>query len=481
MTSLPEQLALPRSAHSVRDFPSPTVPILLPLAAFAVFLGLLTAIGYGFVVIGLFLIGGIALWALTRPVAPLILTVAVFLVPTPAIQTSSVHGLPLATTLALATACAALLVWCHQRSQGASLSISRYAAASLILLVVAAMFQLATSRYAALKSVYQVAPFWLAGLLLGSLLASNRRLVDYVGVLAFPLSLLAIIEFAANRPNLWANVTGANGYDNVAISGTTLRATSTFGHPVVAGAALIVMAFVYFTQGGSRRTLVFSIIVAGAIATVSRSALVGLAAGLLAHFLSTHRQRLQTVGAIATVAVTVWLMISLIPALNTAFTDRVLGATTQTERIRLNSLRTLEQSVSHGEPILITGRGIGGSVRYLAQTGGNLGFSTYDNQYVTSVYDSGFLVVLLSFGLIALGVIRARRGWRAVAPLWASAATMFFFEGLYWPVTGLLFWLTVGLATAPTSSAASSEESAASQRDNTRSRASRAGRMSPAP
>lgn len=463
MISAPEQVAPPRAAPWTADFRSHTIRNLLPLGAFAVFLGLLTAIGYGFVVIGLFLVGGIVLWALTRPVAPLILTVGVFLLPTPAIQTSTVHGLPLATTLAFATAFAALVAWWHQRARGAHLSISRYSAAGLSLLVVAAIVQLATSKYAALKPVYQVTPFWLAGLLLGSIVASNRRLVDHVGVLAVPLSLFAVLEFVANRPNLWADVIGANGYDNVALTGTTLRATSTFGHPVVAGAALIVMSFIFFTRPGSRRTVVFSIIVAGAIATVSRSALVGLGAGLLAHFFSSHRQRLQTLGAVAALAVTVWLMISLIPPLNTAFASRVLGASTQTERIRLNSLRTLEESVSRGEPILITGRGLGGSIRYLAQTGGNLGFSTYDNQYVTSVYDSGFFIVLLSFSLIALGVIRARRGWRAVAPLCASAATMFFFEGLYWPVTGLLFWLTVGLATAPTSRASRSVESAVSR------------------
>jgi hypothetical protein len=463
--SAQQELAPSPAARRALGLARLSVPIWLPLGAFAALLGLLAADGYGPVAIGLLLIGGSVLWALSKPQAPLVLTLGVFLLPTPAMQASRVHGLPLTTTLAFATTFATLVIWWHQRARGIHLSLSPYAAASLILLVVAAIIQLATSQYATLKPVYQLTPFWLAGLLLGSLLASNRRSVDDVGVLALPLALLAIIEFVANKPNLWGNVIGAHGYDNVALTGTTLRSTATFGHPVVAGAALIVMAFVYFIRPGYRRTLVFSVIVAGAVATVSRSALVGLGAGLLAQFFGTHRQRLHVVGAVAATALAVWLMTSLIPTLNTAFTHRVLGASTQTQRIRLNAISTLKEDVSRGDPILITGRGLGGSLNYLAQTGGNLGFSTYDNQYITSVYDSGFVVVVLSLGLIGLGVIRARRGWRTVAPLWASAATMFFFEGLYWPVTGLLFWLTVGVATSPTSWSSSSDESDESHRD----------------
>jgi len=88
---------------------------------------------------------------------------------------------------------------------------------------------------------------------------------------------------------------------------------------------------------------------------------------------------------------------------------------------------------------------------YLTRTGENLGFGTYDNQYVTSIFDSGLVVILLVVGLIVAGVIRERPNASMLAPLVVSAATMFFFEGLYWPITGLLFWMTVGLASAPKS------------------------------
>lgn len=428
----------------------------------AALLGLLAAKGYGLAAIAILVVGGTLLWVLARPTAPLVLAVGVFLLPTPAMGISRVYGVPLTTTLAMVTLVASLAIWYHQKARGLHLAVNRLAIGALAVFVLAALAQLAISRYAALKPVYQFTPFWLAGLLLGSVLAADRRLLDHVGLLAVPLALLAVGEFALGKPNLWGDLVGAHGYDNVAQSAGTLRATSTFGHPVVAGAALIVMAFVFLARSRSSGTILFSIIVAGAVATVSRSALVGLGVGLLAQFLGTHRQRLHVMGALGAVVVLVWLMVALIPPLNTAFNNRVLGASTRTERIRLNSLQTLKEGVSSGDSTLLAGRGLGGSIQYLSETGGNLGFSTYDNQYVTSLYDSGFLVVLAGFGLIVIAVARNRPGWRVVAPLAAAAATMFFFEGLYWPVTGLLFWLAVGLATAPIAGAGAHRASSGS-------------------
>jgi hypothetical protein len=309
--------------------------------------------------------------------------------------------------------------------------------------------QLAFSPYAHAQPIYHLALFWIAGLLLGSTVAGDLRMADRLGLLALPLAVLAIIEFATNSPNLWSDVVGANGFDTVATAGGSLRASSTFGHPLVAGTALIVMGFIVLIRPGRKRTVLFSLIVAGAVVTVSRSALVGLAAGLLVYFVSGHRQRSQVIAAAATTAVIGGLMITLIPALDTSVNSRILGATTQTQRIRLNSLQSVTDSVSQGSPELILGRGLEGSLTYLAQTGGNIGFGVYDNQYVTSLYDDGLAILLIVAGLIIAGIIRARPGARSLAPLAASAATMFFFEGLYWPITGLLFWMTVGLATSP--------------------------------
>ena len=73
----------------------------------------------------------------------------------------------------------------------------------------------------------------------------------------------------------------------------------------------------------------------------------------------------------------------------------------------------------------------------------------YDNQYVTSIYDNGYFVFGAAVILIAIGVIKARPGWQLAAPLVVMGSTLFFFDGLYWPIIGVLFWFTVGLASAP--------------------------------
>jgi hypothetical protein len=363
-----------------------------------------------------------------------------------------VGGVPAALALGVVTVGAAILVWWHHKPRDGSPSLSPYPVVALAILIVVSFAQLAISSYAQVAPIYHVALFWIAGLLLGSTLARDPRVTDRLGVLALALAIVALVEFVINQPNLWNDVVGATGFNAVGPSDGELRASSTFGHPLVAGTALIVMGFIVLTRPGRKRTILFALIVAGAVATVSRSALVGVGAGLLTHLALGHHERSRIVGAIAATVVIGWLTIALVPALNTSFTTRVFGANHESQRIRLNSLHSLKESISHGDRELITGRGLGGSQIYLAQTNGNFGFGVYDNQYVTSLYDTGVVVVLVIAGLIIAGIIRARPSGRTLAPLVAVAAAMFFFEGLYWPVTGLLFWMSVGLATTPRAS-----------------------------
>jgi hypothetical protein len=434
--------ASPRSAKGIAPLAGA-----LALATAAVGLGLMVSRGHGLVFLALLLLFVVFASPIQKPAASTIILVGVVLLPTPAIAASRFHGIPPTTALGVVTFGASALLWSHQRLRVPNLTLSPYAGLGLLVILAAATLQLVFSRYAQPVNSYQLSLFWAAGLLLGSVLASDRRTTGQVGLLALPLALLALVELALNRPNLWGDIVGAHLYESTATYGNQLRATSTFGHPVVAGVALIIMAFVAFTYPSRFRTLLFSVIVAGAVATVSRSALVGLAVGLLVCFAGARHRRVQTIASVFATAAMVWLVINLIPALRTSFTARVQGSSTHAERVRLNSLHTLEASLAHGEAAVFTGRGLGGSIDYLAQTGGNLGFAVYDNQYVTSIYDSGILVVLLVTCLIVAGIRRARPGWRLLSPLAASVAAFFFFDGLYWPVTGFLFWLTVGLAT----------------------------------
>jgi hypothetical protein len=372
----------------------------------------------------------------------------VLLIPTPAFATTAVAGISYDTALAAVTLVATALLWRQRKGRDSGLILNGYALASLALVAAASIVQLRVSPYASLRGLYETMPFWVAGLLLGTLAARDQRILTHLAMVGLPLATLAIVEFTLNKPALWSTLVGATKYD--AAQGVPVRAMSTFGHPLVAGAALIVLAFLVLGSQARGRAVLFGVVVAGATATVSRSALVGLGAGLVVSLTTiSGRQRAQIMLAVASAACIVAVLLVAIPAFRAQIDARVLGASTTTESVRLNTLQTLEQSFSDGATALFVGRGLEGSQTYLAQTGANLGFGTYDNQYVTSLFDSGLFVVLAAALLIVVAVVRARPPLNRLAPLVTASATFFFFEGLYWPATAVLFWLCVGLATAP--------------------------------
>jgi hypothetical protein len=415
-------------------------------------LGLLASRGYALFLIAVFLLCGLAVWAGPRRAAVPAIMLGVLLIPTNAFPSDRIHGIPVYAPLAFTTLGAVLALWLYMRATGVGPSLSAYSLGSLVILIVSFIAQLAISRYASIVPLYQLIPFWISGLLLGSILASDLRIADGIGLVVLPLAILAIVESAIVKPTLYSDLIGANGFDYVS-SGD--RVASTFGHPLTAGAALIVLAFLVLSKPGPRNAILFSLITAGAIVTVSRSALVGLAGGALTYFIGSHRQRSQIVGAIAVTALIGWLLISLVPAFHASFDSRVLHANTQSEKIRLSSLQEVRSAFSQNKQELWLGRGLEGSNNYLSQTRtAQYGFGNYDNEYVTALFDSGLPVLLAVVGLIVFGVIRARPGARLLAPLVAVAAAMFFFSVLYWPVTALLFWMAVGLATAPMASTA---------------------------
>lgn len=411
-------------------------------------LGLLAAKGLGLILIVAILLCGALVWIAPRPVAFAAILVGVCALPSSGMSSTKVHGIPIVTSLGLATFCATVALWWYQRGR-LNQRLNRYAAAALLLLVIAGIAQLSFARWAATQSVYQLFLLWASGLLLGTMLASDKRMVNSVALLAVPLALLAIIETVLRQPNLWSDLVGASHFDYIAHPGGHIRTSSTFGQPVVAGTALVTMAFIVLCGTARYRALWFAVIVAGALTTVSRSAILGLAVGLFVYFLASRRKRLQVVGAIAMTLAVGWLMISQVPSLKTSFEARVLTQNVQGQEKRLNSLGIIRTAFTDNNQELNIGRGLGGSRRYLEQTGENLGLNTYDNQYMTSSYDSGMFIVLIAVGLIIAAVFRARPDTRRLAPLVISATTFFFFDGLYWNSTGLLFWLTVGLATAP--------------------------------
>lgn len=445
--STPTHLARLR-AHAASDRPVPMLALLATVVV-SLCMGYLASRNLVLPMIGLVVVIGVVIWAVSKPAAILLVLAGVVLVPTPAMKTADVHGIHLQTGLGIITAAAAFWLWCRQKARGANVALNPAVTAALVIILVAGVCQLMFSQYAESRPLYQCSFFWLSGLLLGSVVAYDRRMLGYLAYLGLGLTLFTIFEFLLGQPNLWGQVIGGQNYELIATLGGINRATATFGHPLVAGIVLVTLAFLALSSGRRGNTVMFGLIVAGALVTGSRSAFVGFGVGLIVLILSGQRWPSQKLAIIGTTIVIGWIMIASIPALDSALNSRVLHASSTEDRIRLNSLRTLKQSFDDSDPTLITGRGVQGSQGYLKQTGGNLGFPVYDNQYVTSIYDNGSLAFGAAVILIAIGVIKTRPGWQLVAPLVVISCTLFFFDGLYWPIIGVLFWFTVGLASAP--------------------------------
>ena len=225
--------------------------------------------------IGLVVVIGVAIWAVSKPAAILLVVAGVVLIPTPAMQTAAVHGIRLQTGLGTVTASTAFWLWYREKARGANVALNPTVTAALVIILVAGVCQLMFSQYAELRPLYQCSFFWSAGLLLGSVVACNRRMLGYLAYLGLGLALFTIFEFVVGQPNLWGRVIGGQNFELIATLGGINRATATFGHPLVAGIVLVTLAFLALSSGHRRSTVMFGLIVAGALATGSRSAFVG--------------------------------------------------------------------------------------------------------------------------------------------------------------------------------------------------------------
>jgi hypothetical protein len=99
---------------------------------------------------------------------------------------------------------------------------------------------------------------------------------------------------------------------------------------------------------------------------------------------------------------------------------------------------------------LAFGDGIGSTARELAAQGGVGGVDTYDNQYIDSIFDIGFIPFLLALVLLGYAVFTAAPQRRRVflPAVVVAVGTLAFFDGLGWPSFGVLFWFIFGALTA---------------------------------
>ena len=108
--------------------------------------------------------------------------------------------------------------------------------------------------------------------------------------------------------------------------------------------------------------------------------------------------------------------------MRSSFTERVGGANAEQQAVRINTINIVHGDWKDDPSRLLFGEGIGSGGRYLVARGGNAkGYTIFDNQYATSLYDMGLIVLLVFIVLVGSPSSTAppRDGWRGCQP-WRS-------------------------------------------------------------
>lgn len=416
---------------------------------FGLFAGWAAVHGHGvqlIVAIPILAVGG---WLLTTPYGSAVAAAPLLALPVRVMPNAPTFPhLDPKTTWALIGAAATFVFWFYGARRKA---VNPYAIAALVVVSVAVFVFGMANGVRKQDSLYIIITAGV-GLVLGGTLIDQKARRALV-VLGAGLALVAMAE-AVGLPNPWVSVLGATRYIDLSnVKGAT-RASSSFGHPLIAGACLMMLAMFALTLRGRGTALLTLILLVGAASTVSRSALVGGAIGLIAFAgLSRTGERARALLLIAAVGTTAVVALAFVPSVRSSFSNRVGNAnTTKEQAVRLNTFNIVEGDWKDNTSRLLVGQGIGSGGRYLVARGGNAkGYTIFDNQYATSLYDTG-LVVLAVFAVLALLAIAdgTGDGRRAGLPaLIVGAVVLAFVDGLFWPPLVLLLWGSIGLASCP--------------------------------
>lgn len=289
---------------------------------------------------------------------------------------------------------------------------------------------------------------WAAGVIVGSGWADNHKSLRISLIVLSILALFAVLELAG-LDNPWMRILGLEDFSFV----QGKRSLSTFGHPYIAGAVFTVAALLAAGIEWQKwsKWIVVSLLIAGAISTVSRSSILGLVAGLLVMFLINSRSRRAAVTAAAVGLTTILaLVLGWLPALNESLGNRVVGEQ-ETQTIRLSALNFVGDEFQRDPSSLIVGNGLGSANDYLQGIGTVGGYIVFDNQYVTWIHEYGVVVLLFVSALVILGLLGASPRNREVGlPAFVAALVIIFFgDGMQWPALGFIASASLGFMCAP--------------------------------
>jgi hypothetical protein len=380
------------------------------------------------------LLGAACVFALTRPWVAAMGLMPVFLLPYSAMQSQTLNGLhvvPLLALFELMYGTAALAV---ARRNGVGTGPALLAVGALAVAGGSAEW---LARGVPKDTIYTVS-IWLGSLLLGY--ASSRfgqAAIIRLALCAAPLAALSLYE-AFGRHNVWSHAVGPLIYED----STPFRATSTFGHPLVAGTALVIVALMVLSTRHMFAPILGAILILGAGATLSRSPVLGATLGLAVLLLRRRRTRSHVLASVALVAIGIALALNVAPGIASSARARLFHSETS-KTVRLHALHGFGDIARENPASLLLPQDRNRTSIDAIQ--GTL----VDNQYVTLVYDYGFIAVVAAGLALAVAFRRHLRDMGAMLAAIVGALAMFvFFDGLYWPSTASLFWFAVGFATA---------------------------------
>jgi hypothetical protein len=287
-----------------------------------------------------------------------------------------------------------------------------------------------------------------AGVLFGTTLSVTREGRTALAYASLPLAALAFAEILGLH-NPWPALVHSTTFLNLSEEAGALRGQSTFGQPLIAGGCLAAMAALALQSESRWATGLAVLISGGALATVSRSAIIGIAAALTMSVLvgPLRQRRLLVCSAAAICGV---LLVTLVPSLRASFSARTSNPLYTDQTVRDYGITELKHDWQTNTAELLFGGGTPTVSDKLESIGGVTGYYIFDDQYITSVYDLGLIPLAVLAVLILTALMRASpRALRLGLPaMTVVAVIMFFTDGLDWLSLGFVAWLTLGLASS---------------------------------
>jgi len=285
-----------------------------------------------------------------------------------------------------------------------------------------------------------------AGVMFGTSLTTSAVARAAVGYASIPLALLAVAEMLGVH-NPWPALVHSTALIAESAEAGNLRGQSTFGQPLIAGACLATLAAIMLQSRTRHAAILAAVMAGGAVATVSRSAIIGVAAGM-AVSLVVGPERPRKLLQFAAVAALALILITQITRLRESFTTRTTNPIYTNQEVRDYALTSIKDEWDSDPARLLLGQGNHAVTETLEAVGGVNGYYIFDNEYVTAIDDLGALPLLLIGALIVAAVARTTPQARSFGlPAMATVVViMFFTDGLAWLSISFLVCIACGLA-----------------------------------